>query len=350
LDQPSGGGHSAGARESSEGEVAKPLEEGTANPAATPPPASPPAAPPPAAPPATSSTDQFLGAIDRIRETAKWLLTTFGVIGGALVAGTQLSDIGDAEGSNLVLAFIGALLGFGGVGIAIWITGRVLTPARVGLDDITNDSNVGRWAANDPGLLKGQAKTVDELIQRYRHTLDEYVEARRKAESDPDDTDLAQDAHARQAAYKAVENPMQMIRGMALYDRVNTAFGNALTVIGASVVIAGVGLLLFAYATGSASNEESDQEASGQVAAATGSFEAPAAVTLVPTDEGKKVLADILGKACRPQTAEALLLSQVGGTLEIASAPSGKCRAARFILEADLVALKARATAGPPGA
>jgi hypothetical protein len=301
-----------------------------------------------AKPPATASTDQSLLAIDRIRETAKWLLTTFGVVGAALLAGTQLSDIGDADGWRLALALFGAVLGFVGVAIAIWVTGRVFTPVRVGLEEISTDTNVGAWANGDPGLLKGQADTVDDLVRRYRETLQEYGEARGKAEDDPSDEALVKDAMAKAAEYQAVESPMQLIRGLALFDRVRSKFGNALAAIGAGIVFAGVGLLLFAYATGSASNAKADEETVPSDSTA-GSFLTPTAVTLIPTQEGKEVLTDILGDNCRSKTVDALLLGQSDGNLEIASPPSRNCRAARFTLQADLVALKARGKVNPPG-
>lgn len=301
-----------------------------------------------ASPSAASNPNQSLAAIDRIRDTAKWLLTTFGVVGAALVAGTQLSDIGDAEGWRLALAFGGAVLGFLGVALAIWMTGRVFMPQRVGLEEITSDANVGKWASEDPGLLKGQADTVDELVRRYRETLKAYGEARREAQNAPTDQALKSAVAAKQAEYQSVENPTQLIRGMAIFDRVNSTFRDALIAVGIGIALAGVGLLLFAYATGSASNENEGEAASSAVSAASASFLTPAAVTVVPTQEGKAVLADILGKDCDPAKADALLLGQSEGNIEIASPAVGKCRAARFIIQADLVALKAPAAVNRP--
>lgn len=38
--------------------------------------------------------DQFSEGVDRLRETAKWIVTVFAAVGATLVAGTQLSSIG----------------------------------------------------------------------------------------------------------------------------------------------------------------------------------------------------------------------------------------------------------------
>ena len=302
----------------------------------------------PASKPETAARpDQSSTAVDQIRTTAKWLLTTFGAVAAVLVTGTQLSDIGDTSDGKFWLALFGAVLGLTGVGIVIWMTGRVLAPHRVGLDEITNDSNVGKWASNDPGLLKGQADTVEQLIERYRETLTAYVEARREAEASPDDTALRQEGKKKLAAYQAVENPMQFIRSLAIYDRVNSVFQDALQAIGAGIVFIGIGLLVFAYATGSASNErdKSESSASGQSSA----IASPAAVTLAPTESGRKVLSDILGKDCAPGSVNALLLATAGQTLDLATFPSGKCPVTRFTINSDLLALKAStATLLPP--
>jgi hypothetical protein len=296
--------------------------------------------------PPASGTDQVGKAIEQIRETAKWLLTTFGAIGALLVAGTQLSDIADTEGGKLALALFGAVLALGGVAIVIWVTGRVLSPQRVGLDDITNTSNVGKWAAADPGLLKGQATTVEELSERYRTALTAYADARRKAEESPDDTALRQDAKKKWAAYRAIENPMQFIRSLAGYDRVNRVFQDALAAIAASLVFIAIGLLVFAYATGSAADDEEKKDE----AAATDTFATPAAVTLAPTSEGREVLTDILGENCPPESVEALLLSSSENALDVVTSPSENCPAARFSIDQDLVAIQAQeATVAPSG-
>ena len=63
---------------------------------------------------ADPAPDPILSAIDRTRETAKWLIASFAAVGAALVAGSQISSLGSATGGRLVAAAIGAVVGLGG--------------------------------------------------------------------------------------------------------------------------------------------------------------------------------------------------------------------------------------------
>src|ERR1700722_3018849 len=58
-------------------------------------------------------------AADRIRQTAKWLTISLATLGGVLIAGTQLSDIGKLQQSSS--RFIVAVSG-GGIAAAAAVT------------------------------------------------------------------------------------------------------------------------------------------------------------------------------------------------------------------------------------
>jgi len=64
------------------------------------------------------------GAADRIRETAKWLTVSLAAVGGVLVAGSQLSDIGALEPGTdrFTAAIVGAAIAAFGSTVVLWTT------------------------------------------------------------------------------------------------------------------------------------------------------------------------------------------------------------------------------------
>jgi hypothetical protein len=79
-------------------------------------------------------------ANNRIRDAAKWLIASSAAVGAALLAGTQLSNIGKLEaGTRLFVAFIGAILGLAGVVLAIFVAVRLLLPVTVTLDELVEE-------------------------------------------------------------------------------------------------------------------------------------------------------------------------------------------------------------------
>jgi hypothetical protein len=56
-----------------------------------------------------------LKALEEIRSTAKWIAAAFAAVGGALITGISLSDLGGTTGSEEIVAVCGAAVGIVGV-------------------------------------------------------------------------------------------------------------------------------------------------------------------------------------------------------------------------------------------
>src|SRR5512144_1087454 len=99
----------------------------------------------------TRGSGGLVGAADRIRETAKWLTVSLAAIGGVLVAGTQLSDIGSLEpGSDRFrVAIVAAVVAATGSALVLWATTSTATVSAVSLIDL---------ASNDPPPGTSQAR------------------------------------------------------------------------------------------------------------------------------------------------------------------------------------------------
>jgi hypothetical protein len=277
----------------------------------------------------------IFNAIDRMRETAKWIITSFAAIAVVLVGTSQLSDLGKAEGSRLHIALGGVALGLVSIVAAIYAAGRIFQPKVAELDDITDQSPLGRRAARDPGLLYGQAGTVSELIALYKSRLAEHVKARTEAARHPSDPELAAAAASAEKLYRAVEAPMNYIRQQALYDSNQRTFARSVTSITVLTVFAAIGLVMFAYGA----NPPEDEAAVAAVTSpAAASFTTPVRVKLALTAEGRDQVNQLVGESCVDSAKTVILLSQDDQRAEFVTLGRNKCPPVRISLNSDLLA------------
>jgi hypothetical protein len=196
---------------------------------------------------AEPESDPIFVAIDRIRETAKWLIASFAAVGAALVAGSQISSIGSAHGVRLAVAVGGAVLGLGGVAFAINAVWMVLEPAQVRLDELTSDQAVVEFVRVNPDALKGQAETISELVHRYMEEMGAYAEARAASRADPSNKALEAKAAGASAALASTQDVVQLLRKWLLFAKVRRASQHARSAVLVAAVSAAAGLLAFAW-------------------------------------------------------------------------------------------------------
>jgi hypothetical protein len=121
----------------------------------------------------SSSTSDVLGdpsgvraAIDRYRDLAKYLITIFAAIGGALVAGTQLSSLGalswEHDSARIVVAAIGFVLALGSVAGVVASALAVLRPIELSLEAVGEADELREFVESRPRVLGG-LRTVREL-------------------------------------------------------------------------------------------------------------------------------------------------------------------------------------------
>ncbi|WOX22729.1 pentapeptide repeat-containing protein [Streptomyces solicathayae] len=93
--------------------------------------------------PPDDSSSEFAAlnkANDKIREAAKWMIASSAAVGAALLAGSQLSNIGKLEWSwRLGVAIGGAVVGLAAVVAAIWLAVRLLVPVVVTIDQLARE-------------------------------------------------------------------------------------------------------------------------------------------------------------------------------------------------------------------
>jgi hypothetical protein len=94
-----------------------------------------------------------LTAVENIRTTAKWITAAFAAVGGALITGISLSDLGEQTGSAEVFAIAGAAVAIFGVLLVILFATRVLASPFVVLaefDQVEEPRPAGLWSSFNP--------------------------------------------------------------------------------------------------------------------------------------------------------------------------------------------------------
>ena len=83
-------------------------------------------------------SDDFTTGLNHLQDTAKWIIGIFGAIGGVLIAGTQVSKIGQftLNDPRLWVAVIAGAVGLAAIGITIAVATSVLVTAPVSIDTL----------------------------------------------------------------------------------------------------------------------------------------------------------------------------------------------------------------------
>jgi len=108
-----------------------------------------------------------LTAVEEIRTTAKWITAAFAAVGGALITGISLSDLGEQTGSAEVFAIGGATAAIFGVLLVILFATRVLASPFVVLAEFSQVEEphpAGIWSSFNPA--PGQKRQLAWVLAR----------------------------------------------------------------------------------------------------------------------------------------------------------------------------------------
>lgn len=255
-------------------------------------------------------------AIERYRDLAKYLVGIFAAVGGLLVAGTQLSSLGqlswDDDRARLMTAVIALALALVAVILVLGRAVSILRPLELALADVADESGPRTAIEARPTLLGGarDVKTVAALVDPNNEAVDAAARARWSA-----------------VAAGIVE--------YAAYREMQRRFDVARMAMLAYAVLAAAAIALFAWAA-----NPPDDPADAVVAPAA------AQVQVALTDAGREAFAGALGARCVKRPLAALV---VGGTRReplLVALPRAGCAPAQFTLPPVLGALLGRSPAG----
>lgn len=204
------------------------------------------------------------GAIDRIRETTKWLVTSFAAVGAVLIAGSQLSGIGKLDVCTamelrclrLPLAVLGAVTPLVAVAVMIAAAIGVLLPRDWTLSQLTTEwrerehtSAVVAFFATSPELLQGFGSVVDlhAEIGRVRQAR---AAARNewKRASDQDQKAAARGLQRIDGQLRSLYRRAATITAIANYVSLRSDFRRFRVKFFAGAVVVALGLVVFAWA------------------------------------------------------------------------------------------------------
>jgi hypothetical protein len=281
---------------------------------------------------AEPSTDSTKAGIERLRETAKWLIGAYAAVGTVLIAGLQLTSLGKIEDETRLWIAIGtAFVALVAVTVAIWKVTDVLGPVKVAKADLDPDSPAGKMAKDTPSLLKGQALDLASLQTRYEVALNDYQVRRDKARGDPTAVPEAEQAYK---LVLAVTDPLAEMRNIALFEKLKQRFDEAKRWLGATAVLTAACVIAFAWAANP--SEESQATAKAQEHGPT--IATPSLVTLSvdPRRLSLKALRAQLGARCNLARVHAVIVGGTTAEPEVLTLPKQHCRDVRFVVSEDI--------------
>lgn len=264
-----------------------------------------------------------------LRETAKWLVTSFAAIGGVLVAGLSLSKLGDLTAATplarTLAAISGIALAITGVTVAIWFTSRVLTPFPTTFALAERHPDVIDEVIGDGELLGGMS---------WRDLRSALADADRGVAAAGSDDDYAAALAARAAWEPARSTALALVGSRLLERRFRVA--RVAVVVGVACAAAGVGLFAWGANT--------PKSVTVRHAVALGQAPVRLRVALTPAGVGGLAAA----RACRRSTLTVLSIGGDPGHSEVVTVPTRGCRSVRFVLTPALGTPVASAPGRPP--
>lgn len=272
----------------------------------------------------TGQKEEFEKAREHLRDTAKWILSTFAVVAGALLAGLQLTSLGKAAGPHLIVAAGAFLVALSAVMGIILRTVNVVVSTSVNEETVQDYQEKRKTEEIDLDsklLLDGYEKAKD-FLRAYRTKCEDYEVAKKEHNA---------------AAVKKLEPDVKKLIGtwtnfgpVASYAFTRRSFKKAVRGLVVLSPIAGVAIFFFAWAT---SQQEMKTHPIFQ------SPPSPASVTL--TSFGKKALKAGLGERCVEQgSIPVILLSVQDGKFEVVTTPSVACKVAKFTVGMDVASVR----------
>jgi hypothetical protein len=261
-------------------------------------------------------------AIERSFATSRWALGAFGAVGAILAAGIQFSDLGRLSDHNRTRSVLAAVLGFGGVFLAIGAVVWLQRPFETDIFEVGRSRAYRHYRSKidaNPTLLAGQFTSIGSFVEDFRHRLNKFGAAEIAIQNGK--------AVEKNRAELAVLGPIISDRfalarvvisnaRMYLFRRRFTRTLLAL-VLGAALAVSGLTLLALSSKVEPVSN-----------------VAAPVLVDLTPA--GADAFRGLLGSQCVGGQFLALALNGTSGTKDLVVLPTASCRGARIELDSSL--------------
>jgi hypothetical protein len=262
---------------------------------------------------------EITAANQRLRDTAKWLLTSFAAVGAILVGGLQLSSIGKLTSESPDGRIWATLVGIGvaalGVAIAIGFMSSVLAPHLNSFRSADKNTSAADSALKEPiGMtyrqLKKKISDKDKAVNAARE---------QHGTASPEYRDAVA---AREKWEPTRRDALTLIGAELLWDRYKKA--RRAVVVAIFFVLGGV----VAFAWGA--NPPDDEKEKPPVALG----QAPLLLKVTLTPAGVAALKE--ARDCRQRTLGVLSIAGTTDKREVVTVPLAGCKPVRFVLTSEL--------------
>jgi hypothetical protein len=188
-------------------------------------------------------------AIDKIRDTARWLILAFAAIGAVLAGSAPLSNLGklDLDDWRLWLAAGSAVLAFVAIAAAIWFAADVFSPVTRDLPTLVQDADVKALFNANPEVL-GDYTSLDEFKAAYEDAKRRRTEAGQKLRTNPNDQAAAADREAARKTLTTMAPAVRRIVDEGLLLAVRKKFKEARPYLYGGAFVAALAIVAFAWA------------------------------------------------------------------------------------------------------
>lgn len=268
-------------------------------------------------------------ATKQTRDAATWLIGAFAAIAGILVAGSQLSDMGElaAWSGRWWAAVAGLSVALVGILAAVLGALTILLPARSTLSDAARDDGFVRWVDNHTELLAPDATSVEHFRGQYfaaRREYDSAMDAYESAEAQGAVPEaVSTRAKRADARFAEIEAWATIINDAHTDRRFRRAAQGGFVAIFIGGLLAAIGIASFAWAAHPGDKSAKDEPAAEAPVA-------PVRVRLALTAVGKEIIRE--ATSCDAAQAEAVRIGGDTATPELLILPREGCKAVRLTL------------------
>jgi hypothetical protein len=199
----------------------------------------------------SEAADQARKVVDTYRAIARWVVSSFGAVAGALVVGVQISSLGRLHGSHLVWALVSVAVLFIAILVVIGAGVRVLLPARLAYEGLAEDPKFKALrkvlAREERVPPKVVAEQLAEKAREYAAVLSDSRTAREAYISDRSSDVKKNRRDEADVVKREWDKPMmqKVWRGRTLYAK--RVFKQSIAIIFVALVVAVAAATGFAY-------------------------------------------------------------------------------------------------------
>lgn len=305
-------------------------------------------------PKATTSPPSLTASAEKTKETAKWLVVTFGALGAALIGSASLADLSKLSADGEEQAFYGLFLGLIGIIAVIIPAAHVMASQITSLTEVATSWRPSarfrrsRINKHHP-FLAGSGRTVEQLADEKSLYQYQKIRAQREARGLPGPTKpsgIEDDIKRFEAGLDEKRTPDERLeRAQAGLDSTDPYVRNVADYIAASslnarftfaVLMLIVGSFIAAYGAVMFTTAETKEEAKQRDEAASPVVDLaaqPVSASVAFEDEAVDRYQPLLGQTCDLDSVDVIALDSTDDSVEVVTTGQGGCQLRHLEIE-----------------